>query len=392
MAHGPSPFGIPQREQEPDDTDADLDRTDRIDRARGTAPAMRLSPEQMSPTRRSAEEEMEDHLERIHASRPLRRAAQRAHRRTRWWLIALAVVSGVAVVAACGAGAFIVLREGETAPAAQPQTTPGDHRQEQSDEDAASDAPDVVDPIERRGTDAAPISVGELFGSAAFTPAGAAGQYEVLETEELADCADAGLDELAELLADADCAQTVRATLVNPDGEYAATAGVLNLADAAESEDLRKAIEDGLEGGFSALRTDGAGAELGRAATMVGYNTYGHFLMYVVIGRTDGEPLEDADEAVISVVNDIVDVWLVDQLKPRRDSELDERPRSGMSGVRPFCEEHVSMSLTLRGTPCGSPSSYVLIDKSRWVLSAQTRVLPTGPPDQPSQEHKTCIP
>ncbi len=113
----------------------------------------------------------------------------------------------------------------------------------------------------------------------------------------------------------------MRATLVNPDGKYAATAGVLNLEDADEAEGLREAIEAGLEGGFAALRSEGAGAELGHAATMVGYNTYGHYLMYVVIGSTDGEALEDADEAVLTVVNDIVDVWLVDQLLPRRTVE-----------------------------------------------------------------------
>ncbi|WP_460495452.1 hypothetical protein [Glycomyces tarimensis] len=325
MAYGPSPFGVPQREQGHEfDTDADLDPTDKLSRAQVTAPTMRLSPEEMalprSSSRRSAEEEMEEHLERIHASRPLRRAAQRARRRTRWWLIALAVVSGLAVVAACGAGAFIVLREGETAPQA-PRATAAASEQAQPDADSSADAPDVVDPIANRATDPEPTSVAELFGSAAFTPAGAAGPYEVLETEELADCVEAGLDELAEILADSDCTQTVRATIVNPDGEYAATAGVLNLGDADEAEQLRAAIEEGLEGGFAALRTDGAGSELGRAPTMVGYNTYGHYLMYVVIGRTDGEPLEDADETVMSVVTDIVDVWLVDQLKHRRAVE-----------------------------------------------------------------------
>ncbi|WP_026922439.1 hypothetical protein [Glycomyces arizonensis] len=283
---------------------------------------MRLSPEQTSlppmPAQRSSEEEMQEHLERIHASRPLRRAAQRARRRTRWWLVVLAVISGIAVVAACGAGAFIVLREGETSPAAQGDAATGE---QESSADASSAPPEVVDPIERRATDPEPVSVAELFGSAAITPSGAAGPYEVLATEELADCSEAGLDELAELLADSGCTQTVRATLASPDGEYAATAGVLNLEDADEAEQLRGAVEAGLEGGFAALRADGAGAELGRAPTMVGYNTYGHYLMYVVIGRADGEALEDADEAVLTVVNDIVDVWLVDQLLPRRAVE-----------------------------------------------------------------------
>ncbi|MDA1361571.1 hypothetical protein O1R50_18230 [Glycomyces luteolus] len=295
------------------------------------APTARLSPEDRTPTVRlragdrplpptpgqhSAEEEMEAHLDQIQASRPLRRAAQRARRRTKWWLVALAIVSGLAVAAACTAGAFIVLREGEPDPSAS-SAEPVAGQPSSVDEFAG--APDVVDPIASRATDTAPISVEELFGADAIVPDGGTGAYKVLETETLSNCADAGLDELADLLDDADCTQTVRATLVNPDGGYAATAGVLNLADAAEADSLRAAIEAGLEGGFAALRTDGEAAELGRAATMVGYNTYGHYLMYVVIGRTDGEPIEEASEPVRAIVSDLVDVWFIDQLNPRRE-------------------------------------------------------------------------
>jgi hypothetical protein len=323
MAHGPSPFGVPQETQgrrTQTDPGSDWAAYDAYEnqRAQMRAPTVRLSPEEATLPRvaaqRSPEEEMEAHLDEIQASRPLRRAAQRARRRTKWWLIALAVVSALAIAAACAAGTFIVLREGEPEPAAPSATADA-----QSSVEEETAAPEVVDPIASRKTDAAPISVEELFGAETFTPAGAAGAYQVLETEELENCADAGLDELAAILADADCTQTVRATVLNPDGEYAATAGVLNLGDAAEAEALRASIDAGLEGGFAALRTDGEAEELGRAATMVGYNTHGHYLMYVVIGRTDGEPIEDADEPVRAIVGDLVDVWFIDQLNPRRE-------------------------------------------------------------------------
>lgn len=327
MSHGPSPFGVPQETQAhrpPDDPGFDWAEYD--ERSQMHAPTTRLSPEDRTPTlklggrtraRRSPEEEMEEHLDQIQASRPLRRAAQRARRRTKWWLVALATVSGLAVAAACAAGAFIVLREGEPDPAAPSSAEAAADQPSIVDETAG--APEVADPIAGRETDGEPISVEELFGADAIVPAGGTGAYDVLETEELSDCADAGLDELAELLEDADCTQTVRATLINPDGEYAATAGVLNLKDAEEADALRAAIEAGLEGGFAALRTDGEAEELGRAATMVGYNTYGHYLMYVVIGRTDGEPIEEASDPVRAIVSDLVDIWFIDQLNPRRE-------------------------------------------------------------------------
>ncbi|HEX2143863.1 MAG TPA: hypothetical protein VHG10_05055 [Glycomyces sp.] len=321
MAHGPSPFGVPQqteRHRIPNNPGVDWAEFD--EGAQMRAPTVRLSTEKRTlpnpAAQLSPEEAMEEHLEEIQASRPLRRAAQRARHRTKWWLVALAIVSALAVAAACAAGAFIVLREGEPDPAA-PSTDAAPDTQSAVEE--PSGAPEVVDPIASRATDTAPISVEELFGADVITPVGAAGAYKVLESEELSSCADAGLDELAELLADTDCTQTVRATVINPDGEYAATAGVLNLASASEAEELRAAIDAGLEGGFAALRTDGEAEELGRAATMVGYNTYGHYLMYAVIGRTDGEPIEDADEPVRAIVGDLVDVWFIDQLNPRRE-------------------------------------------------------------------------
>ncbi|WP_100446593.1 hypothetical protein [Glycomyces xiaoerkulensis] len=316
MAHGPSPFGVPQHRQRRAGEEPDW--ASRIDRAYDTTTAKRPGPDDLS--RQAGEDDLETQLERIQASRPLRRAAYRARRRTRWWMIALAVVTGLAVVAACSAGAYIVLREGDGAPVAVPPSPETDEPQASAEEDPES-APEVVDPVEQRETDPEPLTASELFEDDSITPDGAAGAYQVLATDELEDCAEAALDALAELLSDADCTQAVRATVVGPDGEYAATAGVLNLGDAEEAEALRESIEDGLEGGFAAMRTEGDGAELGHAKTMLGYNAYGHFLMYAVIGRTDGEALEDADEPVLTVVNDLVDVWLVDRLSPRREVE-----------------------------------------------------------------------
>lgn len=323
MAHRPSPFGVPQGSQGRHDHITEYaDRPEGADRDHRTAPTVRFTPEQppmpSAESFGSPEEEMEAHLERIHASRPLRRAAQRARSRRRWWLIALSIVSGLAVVAACGAGAYIVLNEGEQHPIAG--SASGD-RAEPSEDEASGDeeAPEVVDPIESRETDPEPLTVAELFGSSTFTPAGAAGSYEVLESEELDDCSEAGIEDLAEILADSGCTQVVRATMVDSGGEFAATAGVVNLENAAEAEELREAVESG--GKFAVLRTGGDASELGRAKTMLGYIAYGHYLLYVVIGRTDGEDLTEAGDPVLTVVNDLVDVWLVDQLRPRRDVE-----------------------------------------------------------------------
>lgn len=150
------------------------------------------------------------------------------------------------------------------------------------------------------------VSVVDLFGEDVV-----ADGYQVLDAEALTDCAEAATTELADLLAEGDCSQVVRATVAAPDGEHAATLGVVNLADAEAAEEVRRQIEAGDGGAFTALRADGISEDLGLSPTVLGFNTYGHYLLYAVIGRADGEAPSSEDDAMADMVADLVDGHLV---------------------------------------------------------------------------------
>lgn len=230
-------------------------------------------------------------------SPPLRRAAARAEQKSRSWLIAVATVVAFIALAACVTGTWLMLADD-----GNPQTQQTGEPASPTGEPSPPDAPAT------RG-DAPPLSEADLFGVDVI-----ASDYEVLASQALDDCTEAVTEELAEAFAEVDCSQVVRATVISPDGEHAATVGVVNLAEDTEAEGIRDHIEAGGGGGFTALRADGVSQDLGFSPTVLGYNTYGHYLLYTVVGHVDGDTPSSDDEAVAAIVADLVDTYLIEAL------------------------------------------------------------------------------
>lgn len=246
-------------------------------------------------------------------TRPLRRAQAQARKRRQWWMATLVTTVGIAVLAACSVGTWMILTETE------PDLTPGSQQQVPSSDDGAEDDPaEVEDPVSHRDDNPDPITVDELFPTEELAYDSADTEYQVLVTEESDDCAEAAFDGVADSVDDVDCSQVVRATVVDADEMYVATIGVMNLLDDSEATDLRDGVEDDdVDGGFTALRDDDVGTELGRTLTVLGHNTYGHYFLYAVVGQVDGEEPDSEDPQLRAVVDDVVDGWLVDQLAER---------------------------------------------------------------------------
>lgn len=277
VAHRQSPFGTPKDLPGPT-----------TDQREPTAPTQRRAVTAPTPDGPVPETRRE--------SPALRRAATRARQKSRGWLIAVAsVVAGVAL-ASCLTGTWLVLADDDLAEA------PGSS--EPTDASAGPPPPATRD-------DSPALTTEELFDSGVV-----GSEYDVLGSEELEDCAAAVTEDLADVVADGDCSQVVRATVASADGEYAATVGVANLADDTAAMTVREAIESG-EGGFTAFRVDDAGRELGLSPTILGYNTYGHYVLYAVIGRVDGDTPSSDDAAVATIVADLVDTHLMERLTER---------------------------------------------------------------------------
>ena len=234
---------------------------------------------------------------------PQRRVAQ-ARANSRSWLRILATIAGIALLATCAAGTFFLLRDGTHTP---------------NEADAAGNAPAPAqpgpDPLDSRATDPEPLTRAELFPETGVVTG--TGTYEVVKTEALDKCAAAATGELAKLLTQRVCTQVVRATLISPDGAYAVTAGAANLLDAEGAQAVRAGIEKDA-GDFTTLPGDDRTAALGQKSTVLGYNTYGHYLLYVVMAPTGRKATDQGDPAYQAIVGDIVETHLAQALRPRR--------------------------------------------------------------------------
>ena len=120
----------------------------------------------------------------------------------------------------------------------------------------------------------------------------------------------------------------VRAGLVAPYGAYEVTAGVFNLADASGAADvddrLRHLVETG-EGGFATLPGTGLDPDA-LPTSQVGWRTRGHYLLYCVINRPDGELVTADDPYAVRITNDLVDSYLGTTILGRRAAAAELAP------------------------------------------------------------------
>lgn len=306
VVNGQSPFGTPPPVPEVDDPPVGFSTSDNlrqnIDPARIAAIARERETARRDPAPASPRPAVE--------SIPLQRAARRAKRTRQGWVVTLISVIVVITLAACGAASWFLLRDN-----ASNTTAP---EQEHTFDPSTGKTKAEPDKLASRETDADPLTAAELFGAKRLTAG--KGQYTVLKTEALDDCSGAATDTMGPHLKSSDCDQVVRATVTDATETHAATVGVVNLADDEAATRLRENIEDGSGGAFNALRASGVSSELGLHPTVLGFNTFGHYLLYAVIGRADGESPSRQDEDVSVIVADLVDNYLVETLKPRRDS------------------------------------------------------------------------
>jgi hypothetical protein len=174
-----------------------------------------------------------------------------------------------------------------------------------------------------RADDPAPLGLQEVFPAAAELRVGDAA-YRVTMTHVDADCRTAATGALGPVLQEHGCSQVVRAGLVAPYGDYEVTAGVANLADAtgAMTVDgrLRELVETG-DGSFAAMGSGRPGAEPTPPATsQVGWHAVGHYLLYCVITRPDGQLVTADDPHAAQITAELVDAYLGASVLGRRAS------------------------------------------------------------------------
>ncbi|MFD0818771.1 hypothetical protein ACFQ0D_10730, partial [Micromonospora zhanjiangensis] len=229
----------------------------------------------------------------------------------RRWQVVIGGIVVVALLGVCGLSGYFMLADerqggGAGGPGGNPQAV------------AARD-------ISSRTVDPAPLTLRELFPAEQIVINQNEPAYQLLKTDASEDCRSAVTGEISSLLVQLGCSQVVRGTLRSPTGAFVVTGGIFNLIDAAAADRAHEKIKplvDGGRGRFQGM-VAGRGTEaITRTTAQVGWHSRGHFLVYCVIARVNGQPIEAADKDAQKVLSDVIELHL-------RGVVLDKRATAG---------------------------------------------------------------
>jgi len=179
---------------------------------------------------------------------------------------------------------------------------------------AAPDESIGIPAIRSQLVDARPLSLEEVFPGAEVHPVPGAAAYGVGMIHIDTDCDIAATGTLARLLEENGCTQVVRADLTAPYGGYEVTAGVFNFTDERDAtligDQVGRRLEAG-DGSFVAMTTGRPGSDPAvQPLSQVGWRSRGHFLLYCVITRPDGQVVPDNDPDAQRIAADLVESYL----------------------------------------------------------------------------------
>jgi hypothetical protein len=211
-------------------------------------------------------------------------------------MITISVISVVVVLATCGFGSILLLRD-----EGQPQGGPSGSGERRD--------------ISTRELDSTPVTVADVFPNPEIVAEPGLPPYAMIgEPQADEDCGIAGDGEVKRLLASSDCSQFVRATFRSYDDRYYVTAGLLNLADGAGAAVVSNEVKSLVEteqGRLTGYISDPSVRVVFRAAPHLAWEVRGHFLLYVVIVRQNGEDIPPDDQGAKIVVHDMLQTHLL---------------------------------------------------------------------------------
>jgi hypothetical protein len=220
--------------------------------------------------------------------------------RSKRWYLLLSAVGVLTIFATCGIFSYYLVQD-ELA---------GRNAQADSGQPSAT----VPRDISSREVDPEPLTIEEVFPTDEIVINPAEPPYQVLATQESDDCSVVAADKLESLLDELGCSQVVRATLQSPTEGYLITSGIVNLESEQGAEqaydDIKPLIEDGT-GRFQGLLAGDGTESIVLSETVLFWDYRGHYLMYAVIARADGEEFSAADNRYADLISwDLIEVHL----------------------------------------------------------------------------------
>jgi hypothetical protein len=216
------------------------------------------------------------------------------------WMITISVLSVVVVLATCGFGSWLLLRE-DNAVVGDVAAAPSVQKRD----------------ITSREVDNVPLTPVDVFPSPEIIADPNYPPYrQIGEVQASDDCKVAARDAVRTAVMNAQCSQVIRASFATPDNRYFVTAGILNLPDvataAALATEIKGLVEAG-QGGLSGYISDeNVNLVLNRAAPNLAWEVRGHFLVYTVIVRVDSSDIEPGDPGAEVIIYDMLKMYLRD--------------------------------------------------------------------------------
>jgi hypothetical protein len=172
--------------------------------------------------------------------------------------------------------------------------------------------------IASRLADPEPLSLTEIYPVNVIKLAAGAEPYRISMTHIDTDCDTATTGALGQLLAAHGCTQVVRAGMTAPYGGYEVTAGLFNLSDESGTAQVSGQLSDLVRSGGGTFGSMAAGSAPGadpQAAprSRVGWRDRGHYLVFCVITRPDGNPISAADPYARRITTDLLTTYLTDE-------------------------------------------------------------------------------
>ncbi|MBV1849780.1 hypothetical protein [Catellatospora tritici] len=217
------------------------------------------------------------------------------------WKKTLSVLGVIAVLAACGVGSVLMVLDEKNSSGAQANSSP----------------PPTAMPVDisSREVDGKPLTIQEVFPASKIVidvnkPTEA---YTLVKSQVLKDCRATTNGDITKLIAKLGCSQVVRGTLRSPNGQYLVTGGIVNLDTVASAEQAYEAIKpivDAGKGRFLGYAPDSKTRPLALSSTHAGWNIKGHYLVYCVIARSDGDEIAVGDPFAKQILYDVIEFYL----------------------------------------------------------------------------------
>ncbi|HEX3732040.1 MAG TPA: hypothetical protein VHU91_03845 [Mycobacteriales bacterium] len=166
---------------------------------------------------------------------------------------------------------------------------------------------DTAARLRDRVIDPAKLIEAEIFPQRSF--AVQSHRYTLLAQENLHSCPSAARgDRLIQALGNYECNQVIRGTMRDDSGQYAATLGIANLADAPGAAEIDQLLNDpGGNGAFTLQSLPNADNRLKSRKKVIDHRSQGHYLLFVTVVKLDVPDYDATDPVVTAMLRDGLD-------------------------------------------------------------------------------------